>query len=59
MWKKPNSMLLTGIVPGPGEPKDFDPYIKIVVDEVLSLKDVKVYDGYHNEEFQLQANASI
>lgn len=55
MWKKPNSMLLIGIVPGPGEPKDFDPYIKIVV-EVLSLNGVKVYDGYHNEQFQLQAN---
>ena len=47
---------LNGIVPGPGEPKDFDPYIEIVVDEVLSLNGVKVYDGYRNEQFQLQAN---
>ena len=59
MWKKPNSMLLTGIIPGPGEPKDFDPYIDVVVKAILSLNGVRVYDGYHNEHFQLKANVIL
>ena len=58
MWKKPNSMLLTEIIPGPGEPKDFDPYVD-VVKEILSLNGVRVYDGYHNEHFQLKANVPL
>ena len=56
MWKKPNSMLLTGIIPRPGEPKDFDSYVDIIVDEILNLNGVRVYDGYRDEQFQLKVN---
>ena len=48
MWKKPNSMLLIGMIPRTGEPKNFDPYVDIIVDKILSLNGVRVYDGYHD-----------
>ena len=40
--------MLVGIVPGNGtkEPKSLDPYLEIVVDELLALSDQVVYDAY-------------
>ena len=59
MWKKPDSMLLTGIIPGPSEPKDIDPYVDIVVDDISRLNGVKVYDGYRDEHFNLIVNVVL
>ena len=50
------SMILTGLIPGPREPKQTDPYVEVLVDDVLSLNKLKVYDAYRNEMFQLKAN---
>lgn len=47
-------MQLKGIIPGPG---DFDPYMDVI--EILSLNGVRVYDGYHNDHFQLKALNAI
>ena len=45
-------MLLTGIIPGPSEPKCFDPNVDVVVEEINGLR---MYDGYRDEQFQLKA----
>ena len=37
MRMKVGSMLLTGIIPGPKEPNDLDPYMDIVVDDIMDL----------------------
>lgn len=50
------SMILAGLIPGPKEPKNTDPYVEVLVDDVLSLNKLKVYDAYKNEMFQLKAN---
>ena len=59
IWKKPSSMLLTGIVPGPGEPKNLDPYVDIIVDEIMHLNSLILYDAYHEERFKLKANVVL
>lgn len=53
MW--PN-IILVGIVPGNGkkEPKDINPYLEIVVDELLPLSNVTQFDSYQNAPFQLK-----
>lgn len=43
---KAGSMLLTGLIPGPKEPKETDPYVDVLVDDVMSLNKLTVYDGY-------------
>ena len=50
--------MLVGIVPGNGtkEPKSLDPYLEIVVDELLVLSDRVVYDAYLKAPFQLKVN---
>ena len=50
--------MLVGIVPGNGtkEPKSLDPYLEIVVDELLALSDRVVYDAYLKAPFQLKVN---
>lgn len=53
---KPGAMLLTGIIPGPQEPKNIDPYLDVIVDDILDLEKVTVYDAYRNEKFTLKGN---
>lgn len=53
---KVGSMLLTGIIPGPKEPNDLDPYMDIVVDDIMDLSKLTVFDAFKNEYFQPQAN---
>lgn len=42
------NLLLVGVVPGNGskEPNSLDPYLEIVVDELLSLSNRKMFDAY-------------
>ena len=56
---KPGAMFLTGIIPGPKEPKNMDPYLDIVVDDILDLENVTVYDAYKNESFSLKGNVLL
>ena len=53
------SMILTGLIPGPKEPKKTDAYVEILVDDVLSLNKLKLYDAYKKENFQLKANVLL
>ena len=45
-------MVLAGIIPGKSEPQHLDPYIEILVDEILSLSGKKCYDAYRDEYFE-------
>lgn len=52
------NLMLVGIVPAQpdgGEPKSLDPYLEIVVDELLSLTDMKLYDAFKKETFLFKA----
>lgn len=50
------SMLLMGIIPGRSEPQNIDPYIDVLVDELLQLNNSRLYDSYRNEHFQLKVH---
>lgn len=52
------SLFLVGIVPGSGtkEPKTLDPYLDIVVDELLALSNQSLYDAYQQAPFALKVN---
>ena len=45
---------LVGIIPGKSEPKNTDPYLSILVDELIELNGSVVFDGYQNSTFLLQ-----
>ena len=49
---------LVGTVPGNGnkEPNNLDPYLSILVDELLALTDLNIYDSYQNAPFKLKVN---
>lgn len=49
-----SNLMLVGIVPGPSEPTSLNPYLEIVVDEILSLTNMKVYDAYSMAPFNLK-----
>ena len=48
------SMLLTGIIPGKNEPQNLDPYIEILVDEIITLNGTPCFDAHRSEEFKMQ-----
>lgn len=50
------SMSLIGLIPGPKEPKNTDPYVDVLVDDVMSHNNLQVYDAHKEELFQLKAN---
>ena len=54
----PSSLFLVGIVPGNGikEPKTLQPYLDIIVDELLSLSNWPLYDAYQEAPFTLKAD---
>lgn len=54
--KLAGAIMLTGLIPGPREPKFIDPYIDVLVDDIMHLNTLRVYDGYKNETFSLKAN---
>lgn len=45
------SMMLAGNIPGKSEPKDLNPYLEILVDEILELNNSDCYDAYRKENF--------
>ena len=51
-----SSILLLGIIPGNGnvEPKCLDPYLQVIVDELLQLNGQKIYDAYQENTFDLR-----
>ena len=49
-------MFLTGIIPGPKEPKNMNPYIDILVDDMLDIEGVELYDAFKREWFRLKGN---
>ena len=53
-----SSLMLVGIVPGNGakEPKSLDPYLEIVVDELLAISNRVIYDAYSKAPFQLKVD---
>lgn len=48
-----SNMLLAGIIPGSGghEPKAVDPYLEVVVDELLTLLGSQFYDAFRKAPF--------
>lgn len=48
------SIMLTGIIPGPSEVKNTDPYVDVLIDEMLQINNTEVYDAYRNEFFTLE-----
>lgn len=47
-----------GVIPANGkeEPRSVDPYLEIVVDELMALSGTSFYDGYKEEYFTLQVH---
>lgn len=52
------SLFLLGIIPGNGtkEAKKIDPYIEVLVDEIIQLSNVKMYDAYQQAPFKLKTD---
>jgi len=50
------SILLLGIIPGNGkqEPKNLDPYLEVVADELQELNMLNIYDAFQNTIFNLK-----
>lgn len=55
------SILLVGIVPANGtkEPMDLNPYLDIVVDELLEISNSTLYDAYKKAPFQCKAEVLL
>lgn len=45
---------MVGIIPGRSEPEDLDPYIDILVDEIIEYNGCLCFDAYKNEQFRLR-----
>jgi len=47
------NIMLVGVIPANGkdEPKSVDPYLEVVVDEIMTLSENLFYDGYRDEQF--------
>ena len=53
------NIMLVGVIPaqdGGGEPRKLDPYLEIVVDELLSLTGKTFYDAYKRESFEFKCS---
>ena len=50
------NMFLVGIIPGNGskEASNIHPYLQILVDELLSISNAKMYDSYRHADFKLK-----
>ena len=56
------NLLLVGIIPSQkngGEPKNIDAYLEVLVDELISLCDWKVYDDYQKAPFHLKVKILV
>ena len=52
-------MMLMGLIPGPTEPKNTDPYVDVLVDAIVYLNEMTMYDAYKDEMFWLKANVVL
>ena len=50
------NLFLVGIIPGNGskEPENIDPYLEVLIDELLSLTESNIYDAYSNAPFKMK-----
>ena len=55
------NLFLVGIIPGNGrkEAKTIQPYLEVLVDELISLSNAKLYDAYQQSTFQLKVEILI
>lgn len=56
------NLLLVGIIPSQkegSEPKDLDPYLEVLVDELISLCGCKIYDDYKKAPFNMKVEILI
>lgn len=53
------STFLLGIIPSPKEPENIDPYVELVVDEIMHLNNREFYDTLKEEKFRLQVNICL
>ena len=53
------SLLLSGIIPGRSEPRNTDPYLELIVDELVQVNGTKCWDSYKKEEFELQVSIQL
>ena len=53
-----SNMMLVGIIPGNGdhEAKSIDPYLEVVVDELLALSGTAFYDAYSKAPFDFKVH---
>ena len=57
-----SNLLLVRIIPSQAqgkEPKHLDPYLEVLVDELLFLSSCKLFDSYHNAPFQAKVEIMI
>lgn len=52
-------MLLVGIVPGPCDPHSLNPYLEVVVYELLSLTSMQVFDSFSMASFNLKVEVLL
>ena len=57
--KSAASIMLAGIIPGPREAKNTDPYVDVLVDELLALNNTRVYDALRDEYFSLKVSITL
>ena len=55
----PRSIMLAGIIPGPAEVKNTDPYLDVLVDDILDLHNKPVYDALHEQVFNRQISITL
>ena len=50
---------LVGIIPGKKEPKNTDPYIQVLVDELKELNEARIFDAHQKNWFQARAEVVL
>ena len=55
-WHHFENMLLLGVIPGnvKHKPKTLDPYLEVIVEELLNLQNKKIYDAHEEQMFSLR-----
>lgn len=56
-----SNILLVGIIPGKGskEASNIQPYLEVLVDEILSLSNQVIFDAYHEAPFKLKVEVLL
>jgi len=56
------NLLLVGIIPSQAqgkEPKHLDPFLEVLVDEIISLSSCTIYDAYRKAPFQVKVDIMV